>query len=66
MNNFGIKRNELKDRTRNILERDKREDTLESLIHNYSKEERKQEKQLISKEEFFKEKENKNDSNSCR
>lgn len=58
MNSFGIKRKSVKDRAIEIIERDRKQDTLESLIHNYSKDEKKQEKILMSPEEFFKEKEN--------
>ena len=58
MNSFGIKQKSVKDRAIEIIERDRKQGTLESLIHNYSKDEKKQEKILMSPEEFFKEKEN--------
>lgn len=54
MNNSDIKRQILKNKTSKIIQRDKRDNTLENLIHNYSKDNIKtKRKELLSKEEFF-------------
>lgn len=53
MNNFDIKREEIKKKTKEIIQSDKKDLFLTKFDQNYSKDK----KELLSKEEFFKEKE---------
>lgn len=54
MNNYDVKRNEIKNKTREIIQSDKRDLFLDKFNQNYSKDKNKE---TISKEEFFKQKE---------